>query len=225
MVSGYYTEKLSSKRLRRVYEIAPPRVKQYLRAEIQFLVGRLLPSHSVLELGCGYGRVLRGVAERAAVVVGIDTSHSSLKMAGVGLAGFRNCYLACMDAAALGFADGSFDVVACIQNGISAFGVNPLDLIREAVRVAGAGGKVLFSSYSDNFWQERLNWFHLQAAEGLLGEIDSERTADGTIVCKDGFRATTFSGEQFEMLTSQLGLACTITEVDQSSLFCEIQVG
>ncbi|MDH4155856.1 MAG: class I SAM-dependent methyltransferase, partial [candidate division Zixibacteria bacterium] len=68
-MSDYYSEKLSSKRLRRVYEIAPPRVQQYLQAEIRFLTERLLPSHSVLELGCGYGRVLRDVAEKAAVAV------------------------------------------------------------------------------------------------------------------------------------------------------------
>ncbi len=223
-MSGYYSEKLSSKRLRRVYEIAPPRVQQYLQAEVRFLSDRLLPSHSVLELGCGYGRVLKRVAQRAAAVVGVDTSIASLKMAQADLAGIGNCHLACMDAAALGFSDNSFDIVACIQNGMSAFGVDPLDLVREAVRVTRTGGKVLFSSYSDKFWQERLKWFYLQAAEGLLGEIDPEKTANGTIVCRDGFRATTFNGEQFEMLTSQLGFACTITEVDRSSLFCEIQV-
>ena len=52
-----------------------------------------------------------------------------------------------MDAAALGFRDRVFDVVVCIQNGISAFKVDRRALIAEAIRVTRPGGSVLFSSY------------------------------------------------------------------------------
>jgi cyclopropane fatty-acyl-phospholipid synthase-like methyltransferase len=53
---GYYAEKLSAKRLQRCYEIASPRVQQYLEAEIEHVIGHLKPTDTVLELGCGYGR-------------------------------------------------------------------------------------------------------------------------------------------------------------------------
>jgi 2-polyprenyl-6-hydroxyphenyl methylase/3-demethylubiquinone-9 3-methyltransferase len=127
-----------------------------------------------------------------------------------------------MDAVALGFADHVFDVVACLQNGISAFKVDQRDLIREAVRVTRPGGVALFSSYAERFWDHRLAWFKLQADEGLLGEIDWDQTGDGVIVCKDGFRATTVSPEEFRELAASLDLPCSVREVDESSVFCTL---
>src|SRR5947209_3540059 len=45
--------------------------------------------------------------------------------------------------------------------------------------------------YTPQFWEHRLEWFEIQAAHHLIGEIDYQTTGNGTIVCKDGFRATT----------------------------------
>ncbi|MEW5925544.1 MAG: class I SAM-dependent methyltransferase, partial [Candidatus Zixiibacteriota bacterium] len=78
--------------------------------------------------------------------------------------------------------------------------------------------------YSDKFWEDRLEWFRAQADEGLLGDIDDEKTGNGVIVCKDGFRATTISREDFTGLTQKAGVSSEIREVDNSSIFCEIIV-
>ena len=221
---NYYLNQLSAERLQQCYDIAPPRVKQYLDAEIQHVMNKISPSDVVLELGCGYGRVLEKLALRAKRVVGIDTSRSNLMFAKKRLGRIANCYLFQMNAVALGFLDQSFDVVICIQNGISAFKVNPQNLIRESVRVARAGGNVLFSSYSEKFWKDRLEWFQLQADAGLIGEIDWSATREGVIVCRDGFRATTFGPAEFLLLTSQFHTELKTEEVDDSSLFFEIRV-
>jgi SAM-dependent methyltransferase len=130
-----------------------------------------------------------------------------------------------MDALSLGFHRQTFDLVYCVQNGISAFGVDPAALISEAIRITRSGGKVLFSSYSEKFWEERLQWFSLQSAEGLLGEIDDHRTGNGVIVCKDGFRATTYNRKDFEKLAGKSGQKFEIYEVDDSAVFCEIIIG
>jgi 2-polyprenyl-6-hydroxyphenyl methylase/3-demethylubiquinone-9 3-methyltransferase len=122
------------------------------------------------------------------------------------------------------FDDDAFDLAICIQNGISAFAVDQRSLMSEAVRVTRPGGKALFSSYSPRFWEARLEWFRLQAAHGLLGEIDEEATGDGVIVCTDGFRATTIDSDAFMALASACRLRPEITEVDESSVFCEIGV-
>jgi 2-polyprenyl-6-hydroxyphenyl methylase/3-demethylubiquinone-9 3-methyltransferase len=216
---AYYPDRLSAARLRRCYDVAPPRVKRYLEAEIDFVLRRVRPSHRVLELGCGYGRAMAPVVGRAAGVFGIDTSEESLSL---GAATLGECRLAAMDAGALGFVDRSFDVVYCVQNGISAFGIDRSNLIGEAIRVARRGGRVMFSTYSHRFWKQRLEWFRIQAAEGLIGEIDESATGNGVIVCKDGFRAETVTKAQFETLAAASGLPYEITEVDGSSLFCVI---
>ena len=62
----------------------------------------------------------------------------------------------------------------------------------------------------------------MQADTKLLGEIDYEKTRNGVIICKDGFTATTVSPGQFLSLTSDPGVAASVVEVDESSIFCEI---
>jgi 2-polyprenyl-6-hydroxyphenyl methylase/3-demethylubiquinone-9 3-methyltransferase len=128
-----------------------------------------------------------------------------------------------MDAAYQGFQSEQFDIVLCIQNGLSAFKIEPIRLIEETMRVTKKGGLCLFSSYSDKFWNDRLEWFVAQSETGLLGEIDYDETKDGVIVCKDGFRSSTYSKEDFQEFSLQLSLDSDIVEVDNSSLFWEVK--
>ncbi len=177
-MADYYSSKLSGQRLRRCYEIAPPRVQRYLQAEIAFVLERISPSFLVLELGCGYGRVVERLAGKARRVVGIDTSRDSLRMAQeyVGLG--SPCQFIQMNAAA------------------------PIM----------------------NLLVICLGWFRTQAQHGLIGPIDEQATGGGVIVCKDGFRATTVSPDEFTSLLAEYPLPPKIIEVDRSSLFCEIAV-
>jgi 2-polyprenyl-6-hydroxyphenyl methylase/3-demethylubiquinone-9 3-methyltransferase len=221
---GYYVEKLSGARLRRCYELAPPRVRQYLDAEVAHVASRLQSGDQVLELGCGYGRILERLAPKVGFLVGIDTSAQSLALARDILAGHGNCRLARMDAGLPAFHDGVFDAVLCLQNGLSAFKIDRRRLVSECVRVTRRGGRVLLSTYAERFWEHRLEWFRLQSVEGLVGEIDWTATRNGEIVCKDGFRATTIGVADFESLTTGWSVQRRIEEVDGSSLFCELTV-
>lgn len=219
-MTNYYAKKLSGERLQQCYRLASPRVQQYLEAEIQHVLSRLSPNDSVLELGCGYGRVTERLAEVAARVVGIDNAEDNLAMAR--RAPGTRCEYHLMDAMRLDFPDDEFDVVVCIQNGICAFGVDDDALLREALRVTRACGRVMFSSYADAFWPHRLAWFEAQADGGLLGPIDHDTTGDGVIACKDGFRAGHMTPEDFRLLCAHVGVGCSVEEVDGSSVFCEV---
>jgi SAM-dependent methyltransferase len=223
-IKNYYHDWLAAERLKRCYEIAPPRVQQYLKAEIDYVSEYIQPGSVVLELGCGYGRVLGALIERAGLLIGIDTSLSSLQMCKSELSARGSCRLAQMNALQTGFHDQTFDCVLCIQNGISAFHVDQQELIREAMRITKSGGSAIFSSSSERFWDERLEWFRIQAKEGLLGDIDETQTGNGVIVCKDGFSATTISESQFHALARCCGAEPLIEEIDNSSLFCCIGV-
>lgn len=220
-MQGYYSEKLSGDRLRKCYELAPVRIKQYLEAEIKFVMNHLRATDSILELGCGYGRVAFRLAEVARNVIGIDTAPESLKLARQLAGQSLECEFLQMNASALAFSDAQFDVVVCVQNGICAFAVDAEQLVKEALRVIRPGGRAIFSTYWPKFWPERLQWFKAQAAAGLVGELDDDQTRDGTIVCKDGFRVGTYSSEDFRSLTEKFNLTPVITTVDDSSLFCE----
>jgi SAM-dependent methyltransferase len=224
LMEGYYTKKLAADRLERCYEIATPAVVRYLKREIGHVLEKVGEHYLVLELGCGYGRAMKPLCSKAGFVIGVDTAPQNIEYGLKYLKKQKNSRLLCMNAAAPAFCDGLFDTVVCIQNGICAFHEDKETLMREAVRITRDGGCVLFSSYSEKFWEKRLEWFYLQAQEGLLGRIDEEKTKNGVIVCTDGFEVTTETPEGFCTLATGLGLDYRITEVDRSSVFCEITV-
>jgi SAM-dependent methyltransferase len=222
--ADYYGAMLSGDRLRQCYEVAPPRVQQYLDAEIGFVLSMLEPGDAVLEVGCGYGRVCLRLADLAKRIVGVDTSSESLSLARALAGAGSKCEFLKMDASALAFVDGEFDAVVCVQNGICAFGVDRAGLVREALRVTHPGGRALFSTYASGFWRHRLEWFEAQAHAGLIGELDGELTGAGTIVCKDGLRLGALGPEDFHELGEVVGVSPEITEVDGSSLFAVWEV-
>lgn len=215
----YYSHTLSAERLKLCYDLAPARVQRYLEEEIDFVLRSIRDGDRVLELGCGYGRVTTRLATRARAVVGIDLSIESLR-----LARNKRVTLVQMNAAALAFQPGSFDLVCCVQNGISAFHLDPVALLRGAAAVTRPGGRAQFFSYADAFWDERLAWFRIQAEHGLIGEIDEAQTHDGAIVCRDGFTAGTVTPAQFAELSAGIGASVEIRELDHASVVCDITV-
>lgn len=221
-VSNYYVENLSSAKLFQVYDTNIDRVKQYLREEIDFVRRNVHGHEKVLELGCGYGRIMKELAPHVASIMGIDISPDSVRFGEEYLKGCSNCEIKVMDAHVLQFGP-IFDVVLCLQNGISALKGNESNLIAQSLKVLVPGGRAYFSTYSAKFWNHRLAWFHEQADKGLLGEIDMEKTKDGHIVCKDGFVAHTCRPEDFKELAEQTGYTYLIQEVDDSSLFLVIE--
>lgn len=221
MNRSYYRSKLSGSRLAEVYALAGPRVRQYLQAEIDHVAGFVNPGDRVLELGCGYGRVLEPLARIAGCGWGVDNAMQSLQR--LRRQGGQR-FLAVMDAGHLGFQAQRFDLVVGIQNFISACKVAPRQLLRNCLRVTRPGGRILLSSYADRFWPHRLAWFKDQAEAGLLGPIDEEATGNGVIVCRDGFRATTFSPQAFQDLALSCRVRARVYVVDDSSLFCEIRM-
>ena len=223
-MSNYYSQKLSAERLRQCYELAPTKIQQYQEAEVDLICDKIKTDDYVLDLGCGYGRIFKKLSERTQNIVGIDISYDNLCYAKNDYLGNLSYHLIQMNAANLGFKTNCFDLVFCIQNGISAFKEDPNLLISEARRITKPGEIVLFSSYTDKIWEARLEWFKIQSEYGLVGEIDYGLTGDGVIICKDGFRATTFDRKKFEQLTSNLDKEVRIFEVDNSSIFCEIKV-
>jgi len=221
---GYYVGKLSGERLRQCYDIASPRVKQYLEAEIRAVIDYLEPDDKVLELGCGYGRVTLRLAEISNCVVGIDTSSDSIALARQIASLNSRCEFLVMNAIDLSFDESEFDKVVCIQNGICAFGVDRETLLNEALRVTRPGGRILFSTYSERFWSSRLEWFKAQSAAGLVGEIDYEKTGNGTIVCKDEFKSGMMLPGELLSLGKQLDLKTEVVEIDESSVLYTITV-
>lgn len=220
-MSNYYADKLNSQSLFQVYETAIPNVRQYLDSEIDFVKKRLHKTDCVLELAAGYGRIVKLLAPCCDTIVGMDISKESVELGKEYLQAYANADMVVMDMHQISF-DKPFDVVLCLQNGLSAMQVTPKE-IEKILDIVAPGGTAYFSTYSANFWDWRIKWFEEQAKKGLLGEIDYDRTKDGVIVCKDGFRATTQTEEDYRKIGEYCGYPYLIQEVDGSSLFLMIQ--
>ncbi|SCY61312.1 class I SAM-dependent methyltransferase [Alkaliphilus peptidifermentans] len=218
MENNYYAQKLNSQKLFKVYETKIPRVKQYLDAEISFVRDNLSGSESVLELGAGYGRIVKELAGNCKSIIGIDISDESVSLGKEYLKNTPNAEIITMDIHNLTF-EKKFNVILCLQNGLSAMKVTSSDLIDKILEMVVSGGKVYFSTYSKKFWEYRLMWFKEQAEKGLLGELDLDKTKDGVIICKDGFKATTHTPEDLKMIGCLSGYEYQIHEVDESSVF------
>ena len=100
---SYYSTILSADRLESCYDLAPPSVQRYLAAEIDFVRRRTVGVRSALELGCGYGRVLRELAGSVSRLHGVDTSVGSVSMARAYLSDVGGVTVVVMDATRLGF--------------------------------------------------------------------------------------------------------------------------
>jgi len=218
MKENYYAKSLNAQKLYQVYQTKYPKVKQYLEAEISFVKSHLHGTERVLELGAGYGRIMKELAPSCKSIVGIDISQDNVEFGNGYLSDMPGARLAVMDAHRLQFSD-SFDIVLCLQNALSAMKVQPIEYVKELMALLSPAGKALISSYSAKFWEHRLAWFHEQAEKGLLGELDLEKTKDGVIVCKDGFRATTLSPEDMDVIGKASGFPYETAEVDESSFF------
>lgn len=222
MKDNYYDQSLNAQKLYRVYQSKYPRVAQYLAAEISYVKKYLQGSERILELGAGYGRIMKELAPFCQSIVGIDISKDNVEFGREYLKEMENAQLLVMDAHHMQL-EASFDVILCLQNGLSAMKIEPMSYIKEVLELLRPGGKAFFSSYSPNFWEHRLAWFAEQAEKELLGELDMEKTKDGVIVCKDGFRATTCSPEDMDMIGRASGYKYQVTEVDESSIFLVVE--
>ncbi len=221
MSENYYKQNLNSQKLFKIYDTEIAEVKKYLSSEIQFIAKSLSGDESVLELGAGYGRVLKELAPFCGEIMGIDISEQNIALSKDYLKDVNNAQVLCVDVHKMDFKR-KFDIILCIQNGLSAMKIDSTTL-HKITDLLSDNGRAYFSSYSENFWEHRVKWFCEQSEKGLLGKIDMEKTRDGVIVCEDGFRAITHSVSDFEDIAKSLGMKYHIEEVDGSSLFLVVE--
>lgn len=223
MGNNYYAQNLNARRLWQVYDTEIPEVSRYLEQEIAFVRGRLSKNDEVLELAAGYGRIMKELAPFVKSITGIEISGDNVLFGAEYLKNVPNASLLTMDVHDIDY-DSSFDAVLCLQNGLSAVKAEfPEDFAAKVLKALKKGGKAYFSTYHPIFWEQRIEWFQEQASKGLIGELDTEKTKNGVIICKDGFRATTHSIADLEKIGRSTGCRWQIFEVDDSSIFLVIE--
>jgi len=220
-MKNYYATKLNSQALYQVYETNLESIIRYLNSEILFVKSYLTNKESVLELGVGYGRIVKELAPYCKKITGIDISKDNIDLAQDYLSDYDNVELEVMDAHELNLSE-KFDCILCLQNGLSSMKLNSQENISKMLDLLNVNGKLFISSYSDKIWEQRLEWFQEQTTKQLLGKIDMSKTKDGVIICEDGFKATTTTIEQLREIGETTGYEYFVVEVEQSSTFLVI---
>lgn len=98
---------------------------------------------AVLDVGCGGGR-LAPILTEARHVVGVDVAEAPIARARARHAALAGFAFARMDAAQLGFADGSFDAVALLD--VLDLLADPAAALAEAARVLAPGGRLMVTA-------------------------------------------------------------------------------
>jgi ubiquinone/menaquinone biosynthesis C-methylase UbiE len=125
------------------------RFASYRDEQHQVVIPHLLQpkeNETILEAGCGYGRVTRMIVPYGPKIIGVDISKTMVDFCSESFpVNFRACIA---DITELPFADSSFDKVIC--NGTIEHVENPEKAIKELVRVLKPGGIILVSA--TNSW-------------------------------------------------------------------------
>ncbi len=79
MKDNYYDQNLNAQKLYQVYHSKYCGVSQYLEAEISFVKNHLQGTEQILELGAGYGRIMKELAPLCRSIVGIDISRENVE--------------------------------------------------------------------------------------------------------------------------------------------------
>lgn len=115
-----------------------------------WIASKIPPASKVLDIGCGAGLLTSDLSKRGHAVTGVDLSQSSLNEAKK--LDPKGTYIQA-DAAALPFADSSFDAVSAMD--LLEHVENPQAVIREAGRVLKPGGLFFFHTFNRT-WQSFL---------------------------------------------------------------------
>ncbi len=125
----------------------------YIESCVNRVFGKnALRQQEVLEVGCGGGLIAYELAQREALIIGIDPSQNALEVArekvrqsGLG----QNAYFERSYAESLPYADGSFSVIVCLD---TLEHVRDLSTtIREIARVLAPGGIFIFDTINRTF--------------------------------------------------------------------------
>lgn len=128
-----------------------PELQETFNAELAFFRRIIQPNFTVLDVGCGSGRMSRAMAPYVEKVVGVENSPRMLDVARKRCALVQNLELKDMDALKMEFADHTFDLVFDTYNLIGSLDRPERDpLVNEMARVTKKGGKMVNITWKDD---------------------------------------------------------------------------
>ncbi|HSP06061.1 MAG TPA: class I SAM-dependent methyltransferase [Acidobacteriota bacterium] len=165
--SDFFARKEQAEFISKVYAETPLAIQKLFRQESELLQKALAGTRCVLEVGCGFGRVLEWVPE-GVQYSGIDISRNYLAEAKS--RNPRGDWI-CGDATSLPFRSGSFDAVFCVQNTLGNMEGLEEKVLSEMRRACGRNGRVILSVYSEDSFEMRRLWYDRLVDVGIFRRV------------------------------------------------------
>lgn len=191
---------------RMINDKAPELIQEFLDGEIRFITKHIKPYSSILEIGCGYGRLLRILAKNSKNVIGIDFSKKMIESSRENLKNLKNVDVILMNADNLSFKDNSFDYVVCLD---ASFGNMPKieqKSLNEMKRVCKKDGEIIISVFSENAKNTQIENYRRIG----LKEIKDDGNAIHT---SEGLYSRRFSEPELTELFKKARLECQIIKI------------
>ena len=185
----------------------PPKlIQEFLDGEVKFVKEHLVKGKTILEIGCGYGRLLEILSGSAKKVVGIDFSQRMISLAKERLKNHSNVEVDIMEANALKFEDNFFDYVVCLDNSFGNMPNIEEEVIREMKRVCKKDGEIIISVFSENAKDSQIENYK------RIGLTEVKDTGKA-IRTGEGFYSRRFEKKELIDIFEKIGLKCRIIRV------------
>ncbi|HTH93363.1 MAG TPA: methyltransferase domain-containing protein [Candidatus Paceibacterota bacterium] len=193
--------------------------KDLFREEEAYLISNIAPDASVLDIGCGDGRIIRLINQVNKNIIGIDNDAIAIEDAKKQLGDLDGVQLMEADAFNLPFNEGTFDVVTFMMTLVN-FDENKLVALKEIHRVLKDDGKLLLSVYSEDAADTRLSMYtevglpikSMEKGKFVFDAMGSAGTSEQ------------FSEEELKSLAESTGFKITdCKKVDKIAYMCTLQ--
>jgi 2-polyprenyl-6-hydroxyphenyl methylase/3-demethylubiquinone-9 3-methyltransferase len=191
-------------------ENPPEGYKKAFDKEEEFLLENVPKDTIVLDVGCGFGRVMKLLAPQAKKIIGIDNDKKAIEDAKKYLKGFDNIEVFFEDAEKMHFEDKSFGVVLCVGATPVNFGETKKKIYSEIRRVLKNKGLFLTSVYNENALEDRLITYR------NYYEGDFKIKENGTVVFGE-FISEQYSKEKITKILKENGFE--ILEIIKEGIF------
>lgn len=139
----------------RIIKNPSPKYKELFKKETKYLAEKIAKDSSVLDVGCGDGRIIKIILETTQNVTGVDNEPAAIQEARERLASFPSVKLSVADGLKLPFENNVFDVVVFMMTLVN-LGQNKVAILKEIQRVLKTDGVVILSVYSEDAYETRL---------------------------------------------------------------------
>ncbi len=196
---------------------APPKIREYLEKENQFLRKHIRKDSRVLDIGCGYGRTIQSIMSIPSKIVGIDDNPRMIKKALHALGKKTKVELFLENAEKMHFKNGYFDYVLCMANTFGNFDEKKVAILQEMKRVTKQNGTIYMSVFSERSIEYRVRGYK-KAGMKILNIDQAE-----TVLANDNLKLEQFDKNKLKQIFVKAKVRFKISPLATISYICTIK--